>query len=449
MANDTTTASKSFLDRLFLISERGSDLKTETIGGLTTFLAMVYSIFVVPSMLGDAGFPHDGAFIATCLVAGLGSLLMGLWAKLPLAMGSAISLTAFTAYSLVIGQGISVEVALAGVFWMGVIFTSITVTGVRKWILEHLPKGVAVGTGIGIGLFLFMIAASGGGVGFVERNPEGYLLRFGSLTSFPILMTLCGLAAIFGLERRRVPGGILLVIVVISIIGLIVDDKVQYAGIMAMPTFSGQSSLIGRLDFLGALNAVVIPSILALVMTAIFDATGTIRAVAGQAKLLDEQGRIINGNKALTVDSVSSILAGFVGSSPAAVYIESAAGAAAGAKTGLAASVVGLLFLLMLFFSPLAQLVPPYATAPALMYVGLLMLGNVRELDFSDFIDAMSGLLCAVGIVITGNIVTGIMFGFVTLVAGRLVAGEYKKLNLGTVIIAVVLAIFYAGGWAI
>ncbi len=195
----------------------------------------------------------------------------------------------------------------------------------------------------------------------------------------------------------------------------------------------------------------MLPSVLALVMTAVFDATGTIRAVAGQANLLDKDGRqIINGGKALTTDSLSSVFSGLVGAAPAAgVYIESAAGTAAGGKTGLTAVTVGVLFLLILFLSPLSYLVPAYATAPALMYVGLLMLSNVAKIDFNDFVDAMAGLITAVFIVLTCNIVTGIMIGFATLVIGRLVSGEWRKLNLGTVIIAVALVAFYAGGWAI
>ncbi len=206
---------------------------------------------------------------------------------------------------------------------------------------------------------------------------------------------------------------------------------------------------------MGALNPVVLPSVLALVMTAVFDATGTIRAVAGQANLLDKDGQIIDGGKALTTDSMSSVFSGLVGAAPAAVYIESAAGTAAGGKTGLTAITVGVLFLLILFLSPLSYLVPGYATAPALMYVGLLMLSNVAKIDFADFVDAMAGLVTAVFIVLTCiivltcNIVTGIMIGFATLVIGRLVSGEWRKLNIGTVVIAVALVTFYAGGWAI
>ena len=440
-------ASASSLDSYFLITERGSSVKQEMIGGLTTFLAMVYSIFVVPGMLGAAGFPHDAVFIATCLIAGVGSLLMGLWAKLPMAIGCAISLTAFTAFSLVLGQKVPIPVALAAVFWMGVIFTAITVTGVRSWILKNLPMGIAHGTGIGIGLFLLLIAADS--VHLVIKNPApGLPVHLGEFVSFPVMMSLIGLAAIFGLEKRKVPGGILLVIIAISIIGLIFDPNVKYTGLMSIPTF-GEDALIGKLDFMGALNAAVLPSVLALVMTAVFDATGTIRAVAGQANLLDKDGQIINGGKALTADSVSSIFAGLVGGAPAAVYIESAAGTAAGAKTGMAAALVGVLFLVMIFFAPLAGLVPAYATAPALMYVGLLMLSNVSKLDFEDFVDAMAGLLCAVFIVLTCNIVTGIMLGFASLVIGRVVSGEFKKLNIGTILIAIVLVAFYAGGWAI
>ncbi|CNI42178.1 putative xanthine/uracil permease [Yersinia rohdei] len=441
---------KSSFDTFFKLSERGSNVRQEVLAGLTTFLAMVYSVIVVPSMLGKAGFPPTAVFVATCLVAGLGSLLMGLWANLPMAIGCAISLTAFTAFSLVLGQHISIPVALGAVFLMGVLFTIISVTGIRSWILRNLPMGVAHGTGIGIGLFLLLIAANG--VGLVVKNPiEGLPVALGAFTSFPVMMSLLGLAVIFGLEKLRVPGGILLVIIAISVIGLIFDPSVTYQGLFAMPSLADANgnSLIFSLDIMGALKPVVLPSVLALVMTAVFDATGTIRAVAGQANLLDKDGQIISGGKALTSDSVSSIFAGLVGAAPAAVYIESAAGTAAGGKTGLTATVVGVLFLLMLFLSPLSYLVPAYATAPALMYVGLLMLSNVSKLDFDDFVDAMSGLLCAVFIVLTCNIVTGIMLGFSSLVIGRICSGELRRLNLGTVIIAVALVAFYAGGWAI
>ncbi|WP_067435565.1 NCS2 family permease [Duffyella gerundensis] len=449
MSTDSRPA-RGKLDAWFCLSARGSSVRQEIVAGLTTFLAMVYSVIVVPVMLGKAGFPPTAVFVATCLVASVGSIVMGLWANLPLAIGCAISLTAFTAFSLVLGQQISIPVALGAVFLMGVLFTLISVTGIRGWILRNLPTGVAHGTGIGIGLFLMLIAADS--VGLVVKNSgAGLPVALGHFPSFPVIMTLLGLAAIFGLEKRRVPGGILMTIIAISIAGLIFDPAVSYQGLFAMPSLtdaSGHSTLLS-LDILGALQPVVLPSVLALVMTAVFDATGTIRAVAGQANLLDKDGQILNGGRALTTDSFSSIFAGLVGASPAAVYIESAAGTAAGGKTGLTAIVVGLLFLLILFMSPLAYLVPAYATAPALMYVGLLMLSNVAKIDFGDFVDAMAGLVTAVFIVLTCNIVTGIMLGFGTLVIGRLFAGEWRKLNVGTVVIAIALALFYAGGWAI
>ncbi|WP_422824336.1 NCS2 family permease [Xenorhabdus bharatensis] len=437
------------LDKYFKITERGSSVRKEILAGLTTFLAMVYSVIVVPGMLGQAGFPHTAVFISVCLVTGIGSLLMGLWVNLPMAIGCAISLTAFTAFSLVLGQQVSIPVALGAVFLMGCIFTFISVTGIRAWLLRNIPMGIAHGAGIGIGLFLLLIAANG--VGLVIKNPkEGLPVAFGSLTAFPVFMTLFGLAAIIGLEKKKVPGGILLVIIAISIIGLIFDPAVKYQGFFKLPTLGDDGlSLMFSMDIMGALQPAVLPSLLALVMTAIFDATGTIRAVAGQANLLDKRGQIINGSRALTADSVSSIFAGAIGSSPAGVYIESAAGTAVGGKTGLTATVVGILFLLILFLSPLSYLVPAYATAPALMYVGLLMLSNVRKLNFDDSVDAVSGLLCAVFIVLTCNIVTGIMLGFSTLVVGRIFAGEWRKLNMSTVVIATALVVFYASSWAI
>ena len=429
------------------INERGSSVRQEIIAGLTTFLAMVYSIIVVPNMLSAAGFPAESVFVATCLVAGLGSILIGLWANVPMAIGCAISLTAFTAFSLVLGQGVSIPVALGAIFLMGVVFTLISVTGVRAWILRNLPASIAHGAGIGIGLFLLLIAANG--VGLVIKNDAGLPVTMGEFMSLPVILSLVGLAAIIGLERLRIKGSILWVIITITMIGLLFDPAVKSDGaILKVPSF-GSDSLFMQMDVMGALNTAILPVVFALVMTAIFDATGTIRAVAGQANLLDKDGQIINGGRALTSDSVSSVFSGIFGTAPAAVYIESAAGTAVGGKTGLTAIVVGVLFLLMLFFQPLAFLVPSYATAPALMYVGLLMLSNVSRLDFEDFVGAMSGLICAVFIVLTANIVTGIMLGFGALVLGRLISGEFNKLNLGTVMIAVVLVAFYALGYAI
>ncbi|WP_429357173.1 NCS2 family permease [Paraburkholderia sp. 32] len=441
---------KGFLDRYFDISARGSTQRQEIVAGITTFLAMVYSVFVVPGMFGKAGFDTSAVFVAVCLTTAFGSLLMGVWARLPIAIGCAISLTAFTAFGLVLGKGLHPTVALGAVFLMGVVFTTISVTGVRSWILRNLPVGIAHGTGIGIGLFLLLIAAND--VGLVVKNPgAGLPVSLGNIAALPALMSVAGLAAIVGLVRRRVPGSILIVIVAISAIGLAIDPAVAFHGIFAVPSLSapGHASLIGAMDVKGALSMAVLPSVLALVMTAVFDATGTIRAVAGQAGQLDENGRIINGGRALTADSLSSIFSGLLGGAPAAAYIESTVGVAAGAKTGMAAAVVGLLFLVVMFFSPLAALVPSYATAPALMYVGLLMLSNVSKLHMDDMVDAMAGLVCAVFIVLTANIVTGIMLGFATLVIGRVVSGEYRKLNVGTVAIAVVLVGFYVGGWAI
>src|ERR1700744_1898355 len=337
---------KGFLDRYFEISSRGSSQRQEIVAGVTTFLAMVYSVFVVPGMFGKAGFDTSAVFVAVCLTTAFGSLLMGVWARLPIAIGCAISLTGFTAFGLVLGKGLHPDVALGAVFLMGVIFPAISVTGVRSWILRNLPTGIAHGTGIGIGLFLLLIAAND--VGLVVKNPgAGLPVSLGNITALPALMSVAGLAAIFGLVRRRVPGSILIVIVAISAIALAIDPAVSFHGIFAVPSLSapGHASLIGAMDIKGALSLAVLPSVLALVMTAVFDATGTIRAVAGQAGQLHENGRIINGGRAVTAGSVLSDFSGLMGGAPAAAYIESTVGVAAGGKTGLAGGGGGPLFL--------------------------------------------------------------------------------------------------------
>lgn len=445
------TANSCFLDRIFKFKSRGTTVQREIIAGLTTFLAMVYSVVVIPGMLSTAGFPTDVVFLSTCVIAGFGSILMGIWANLPMAIGCAISLGAFTAYNLGIGKTITIPQALGAIFYMGAIFTLISITGLRRWILHNIPTSIAHGIGVGIGLFLLIIAATNNQVGLIVKNSLSDLpVAFGDFTSFPVLCTLIGLTAIIALEHRKTPGAILLVIIAISVLGLIFDPNVKYHGLFAIPTFIFQKeqSLFFQLDLSIITNITLLPIILSLVMTAIFDATGTIRAVAEQGNLTDKKGHIISGEKALTSDSISSIIAGLVGTSPAAVYIESATGTAAGGRTGLTAIVVGVLFLLVIFFSPLSHLVPAYATAPALMYVGLLMLSNIQKLDMNDFVGTMSGLLCAVFIAFTCNIVTGIMVGFATLVIGRALAGEWKKLNAGIVTIAFVLIVFYAMGWS-
>ncbi len=331
-----------------------------------------------------------------------------------------------------LGKGLTPAIALGAVFLMGLVFTAISVTGVRSWILRNLPIGVAHGTGIGIGIGLFLLLIASNDVGLIVKTPApGMPVSLEHIIAFPVLMSVLGLAAIFGLERRRVPGGILIVVIGLSAFGLIFDPSVRFHGVFALPSLSapGHASLIGAMDIKGALSMAVMPSVLALVMTAVFDATGTIRAVAGQAGQINENGRIVNGGRALTADSLSSIFSACFGSAPAAVYIESSVGIAASAKTGLAASIVGLLFLVIMFLSPLAGLVPSYATAPALMYVGLLMLSNVSKLHMDDTVDTMSGLVCAciLCIVLSANIVTGIMLGFYTLVVGRVIAGRISQ----------------------
>lgn len=439
---------RSLLEAYFKIQERGSTLQREVMAGLTIFLAMLYSVVVIPNMLKLAGFPPLATFITTCLVAAFGSLLMGLWANLPMAIGCAVSLTAFTTFGIVLTQHLSIPIALGAVFWLGILFTIISVTGIRAWILRNLPQGVACGIGIGIGLFLLLIAANS--IGLIVKNPQqGLPLHLGVFTSFSALMTLLGLAMIFGLEKRGVPGAVLWVIAFISMLGLWFDPQVKFKGLFAIPHLFNvkADALFLHLDIIGALHPSVLPSVLALVMTAVFDATGTIHAVASQAKLLQGHQPMKNESKALAADSISSIFSGLIGASPAAVYIESATGTAMGGKTGLTATIVGLLFLFTLFISPLAYVVPAYATAPALMYVGLLMLSNVSKLNFADVVDALSGLLCAAFIVLTCNIVTGIMLGFSSLVIGRLCAGEWRQLTLGTVVIALILVLFYVSGW--
>lgn len=340
----------------------------------------------------------------------------------------------------------SIPTVLGAVFLMGISFTVISITGIRDWILRNLPASIAHGAGIGIGLFLLLIACSNTGI--VVANTTGLPVKLGDFTSFPVLMALFGLFLVVAFDHLKIKGGILIVIVAITVLALVFDPNVKYTQFAKLPTF-GDNSHFFSFDIASVFDPKILTLVFAFVITTVFDATGTIRAIAGQAKLLDDKGQIVNGNKALATDSFSSVFAGVVGVSPAAVYIESAAGIAAGAKTGLTATVVGICFLLMLFLQPLAALVPSYATAPALMYVGLLMTANVRELDFKDSCGAFSGLITAVFIVFTANILTGLMLGYVSYVFCRVITRDFARLNLSTCLIAALLFTFYITGLAL
>lgn len=446
MKKEQTTDNLSFIERKFEVSKLGTSLKQEIIAGITTFLAMVYSAVAVPSMLADVGFSQESVFIATVLMTAFGSILIGYCANLPMAIGGDIALCAFIAYSLVGAQGMPPATALACIFALGIVFLIFSVSGARAWMLRNLPSSVAHGTGIGVGLFLLLIAASN--VHMVIPSGTAIPIKFGDFSSLPVLLTLLGLFLVIALEAIHVKGGILIVMIFLTIVGVVFDPNVQYSGLLKIPSFGEKSHFLG-FDLESLLDPKLLPIIFALTMTSVFDATGTIRAVAGQAGLVKADGTIKGGNAALTSDSLSTVVSGLVGTIPAAVYIESAAGTAAGGRSGITAITVGVLFLFILLFQPIALLVPTYATAPALMYVGLLMLGNVKELNFKDQVGFMSGLISAVFIILSANIVTGIMLGFCSIVIGRVVTRDWARLNVGTVLIAIGLFAYYVSGLAL
>lgn len=432
------------LDAWFKISLRNSSITKELIAGLTIFLSMIYSVIVIPKLLNNFGFEYTAIFISTCLVSSFGSILMGLWANLPMAIGCAISLTTFIAFNLVENHHISIPIIFGSVFLMGILFFLISITGIRIWLLNNIPKGIVDGTGVGVGLFLILIASNN--VGLLIKNSEmGLPIIMGNIKSLPVLASMLGLVIILGLEKLRIPGSILWSIILISILGYFFDPLVKYQGVFLIPNII-EKNLILHLDILGAVNAFFYSGILAFLVTAFFDATNTIRVVAEQANLINKKNKnikIIDGKKALIADSISNIFSGIIGGSPAGVYIESLAGTAVGGKTGLTAIVVGFLFFLILFMEPIVYLIPVYATAPALMYVGLLMLSNISQMNYNDSIDKMSGLLTAVFIAFTSNILNGIMLGFFSLVLGRIFSGEWYKLKVNTIIITIVLLLFY------
>ena len=408
------------LDRFFKLTQSGTTVRTELLAGLTTFLTMVYIIFVNPSILGDAGMPKESVFVATCLVAALGTAVMGLYANYPIAMAPGMGLNAYFAYAVVLGMGIPWPAALGAVFMSGCLFILVSLLGLRGMIVNGIPKSMRVAITVGLGMFLALIALKNAGI--VVASPAT-LVKAGDLHKPEAIMAIVGFFAIVALDRLRVKGAILIGIVLVTVLSFFFGGN-TYNGIFSAPP-SIEPTLF-KLDIMGALSVGILNVVLVFFLVELFDATGTLMGVARRAGLLVE-GKMDRLNKALLADSGAIVAGSVLGTSSTTAYLESASGVQAGGRTGLTALTVAVLFLACLFIAPLAGVVPAYATAPALLFVACLMLSDLGEVEWGDSTESIPAAVTALVMPFTFSIAEGIAFGFISYAVLKLLTGRARE----------------------
>lgn len=432
-AHMTTT-----LERVFKLTERGTNPRTEVMAGVTTFLTMVYIAFVNPQILADAGMPFDAVFVATCLAAAASTLIMGLYANYPIALAPGMGLNAFFSYNVVLALGYDWQVALGAVFIAGVLFVVVSVLPARRWIIEAIPTSQKLAISAGIGLFLGVIGLRNAGV---IRASEATLVTTGDLTAAPAILALIGFCAIAALAARRVPGAAILGMLGVTAMGLLLGVSEWY-GFASMPPDPTPTLL--AFDLGGALQGSMIAIILTFLIVDLFDTTGTLIGVAHEAKLLDKHGKLPRMRRALVADSVGTVGGALLGTSPVTSYIESAAGANAGGRTGLTAVVVALLFLGCLFLSPLAQSIPSYATAPAILYVACLMARSLTRIAWDDITESVAAVVAVIAIPLTFSIADGIGLGLLTYALIKILAGRWRDISWALLVVVLIFAAKFA-----
>ena len=411
-----------FLEKWFKLSENGTDVRTELVAGLTTFLTMAYIIFVNPSILGDAGMPKGSVFVATCIAAALGCLIMGLYANYPIALAPGMGLNAYFAYVVVKGMGMPWQMALGAVFISGVLFLLVSIFKLREMIVNGIPHSIRTAITVGIGLFLGLISLRSAGI--VVSNPDT-LVKVGNLHEAPTLLAILGFFIIVALDRMKVKGAILIGILAVTVLSFFFAGN-HFNGVVDTPPSLAPTFM--HLDVTGALSVGLLNVVLVFFLVELFDATGTLMGVANRAGLL-VNGKMERLNKALLADSTAIVAGSLLGTSSTTAYIESAAGVQAGGRTGLTAVAVALLFLACLFISPLAGVVPSYATAPALLYVACLMLRELVEIDWSDTTESVPAAIAALTMPFTYSIALGVAFGFISYALLKLLTGRVREVR--------------------
>ena len=432
------SARTDWLERIFKLRQHGSSVKIELMAGLTTFVTMAYIIFVNPNVMAAAGLDHGAAFVATCLGAALGCLLMGFYANWPVGLAPGMGLNAFFTYTVVGEMGYTWQVALGAVFLSGILFMIMSLSRIREWLLNSIPMSLRFAMGAGVGLFLGLIGLKTAGI--VVDSPAT-LVTMGSFGEPSALLAAICFLLIAVLSHRNVFGAILLSMLVVTAIGWSMG-LVEYGGVVSLPPSLAPTWL--AMDIAGALNVGMISVVLAFLFVNMFDTAGTLMGVAHRANLVDENGKIENLSKSLKADSTSSVLGSFVGCPPVTSYVESASGVAAGGRTGLTAVTVGVLFLLATFFAPLAGMIPAYATSGALIYVAMLMMSGMAHIDWKDITDTIPAIITVVMMPLTFSIANGIALGFVTYATLKLLTGQRKKVSVSLYVLCVIFIAKFA-----
>jgi len=423
------------VEKFFRLRESKTTVGREIIGGLTTFLTMAYIIIVNPAILSDAGMDRAALITATCLAAGLGTLLVGLWANVPFAMAPGMGLNAFFAYSLVLGQGLNWQTALGVVFVSGVAFLLLTVIGVREKVVNAIPVELRISAAAGIGLFISFIGLKNMGV--VIADPVT-LVAFGKLST-PVLLGVTGLLLISVFEAKKVRGAILLGILLTFGLGILFGEVPSPEGLISSPP--SLTPLLGKLDIVGALQWGLAGIIFSFMFVDLFDSVGTIVACSYEAGYVADDGTIPKIDRMLMADAVATISGAVLGTSTTTTYIEASTGIADGARTGLASVITAICFLVALFFTPLVSAVPSYATAPALVVVGVYMFRIIGDINFRDFRIAIPAFLTIILMPLTFSIATGLAVGFLTYTLINVLSGDFRRISLVMWIIGILAAV--------
>ncbi len=417
--------SMKFIEDYFQLKSHGTTVSKELMAGLTTFITMAYIIFVNPQMMAASGMDPGASFVGTCLAAAIACFAMGLYANWPVGLAPGMGLNAFFTYTVVGEMGYSWEIALGAVFLAGVLFVIMSVTPLRRWMLDSIPLNLRVAMGAGVGLFIGFIGLRNGGI--IISN-DATFLSLGDFSQTETLLAALGFLLISMLAVRKVAGAIIIGVMTVTFIGVFLG-LIQLNGLISMPPEIAPTFM--KLDIMGALDLAMISIIMSFLFVNLFDTAGTLLGVANRANLIDESGNAEGLDGALKADSTSSVIGTVFGCSPVTSYVESSAGVEAGGRTGLTAITVGLLFLIALFFSPLAAIVPAYATAGALIYVAILMLGGMDRLNWSDSTELLPALIIIVMIPLTFSIANGIALGFIAYVALKMATSGFKEISSG------------------
>ena len=423
---------KSALEQFFSLEENQTTLQKEILAGITTFVTMAYIIFVNPQMMTQSGMDYGAIFVGTCLAASFACLFMGLYANWPVGLAPGMGLNAFFTYTVVGEMGYTWEVALGAVFIAGTLFFIMSITSLRRWMLDSIPLNLRIAMGAGVGLFIGFIGLKNGGI--IVANGATFL-SLGDFTNLSTLLAGIGFLIISILSIRKIPGAIIIGILAVTLIGVLLE-LVEIKGIFALPP--DVIPVLMQLDILGALDIAMISVIMSFLFVNLFDTAGTLFGVATRANLVQDSGDIKDLDKALKVDSSASIFGSFLGCAPVTSYVESSSGIEAGGRTGLTAVIVGILFLLATFLSPLAAAVPAYATSGALIYVSILMLSGMESLNWNDQSELLPALVIVVMIPLTFSIANGIALGFLAYVSLKVFVGEISKISLGAWFLTVI-----------